>query len=50
MIFGIAIIFVGILGIITFNLIGLILVVAGLLIFYKGYNEGYSWIKGDEGE
>lgn len=26
------------------------MVVAGLLIFYKGYNGGYSWIKGDEGE
>ncbi|NMC67630.1 MAG: NERD domain-containing protein [Spirochaetales bacterium] len=50
MIFGIVIIFVGIIGIITFNIIGLILAVAGFIIFYKGYNEGYSWIKGDKGE
>lgn len=50
MVIGIAIIFIGLLGTITFNLIGLILAVLGFFIFYVGYNRGYSWIKGDKGE
>lgn len=50
MIFGIVIIFIGVLGVVTFNIFGLIFAVAGLVIFYMGYNKGYSWIKGDEGE
>jgi len=49
MVFGVVIIIVGI-GIVMFNIIGLIIVIAGGLVCYYGYNEGRSWIKGDEGE
>jgi len=50
MVFGVVIIIVGIIGIVMFNIIGLIIVIAGALVCYYGYNEGRSWIKGDEGE
>lgn len=50
MVFGVVIIIVGIIGIVMLNIIGLIIVIAGALVCYYGYNEGRSWIKGDEGE
>jgi len=50
MVFGVAIIIIGIIGIIVFNIIGLIIAIVGVLVYYYGHNEGRSWMKGDEGE
>jgi hypothetical protein len=49
-VFGVLIIFVGIIAIITLNTFGIFILIAGALVFYHGHNEGRSWMKGDEGE
>jgi hypothetical protein len=50
MILGIIIVFVGIIGMFMLNIIGLMIFFAGIIVIYVGYSEGYSWIKGYEGE
>ncbi|NMC58653.1 MAG: NERD domain-containing protein, partial [Candidatus Methanofastidiosa archaeon] len=50
MIFGVVIGIIGIIGIFMFNILSLIIAVAGGLIYSYGHNKGRSWIKGDEGE
>lgn len=50
MILGVALLVIGILGIVTLNIFGFILAFAGFLLIYLGYRKGYSWIKGDKGE
>lgn len=50
MIFGVIIIIVGIIGIVMLNMLGLIIAIVGALVYYYGYNEGRSWMKGDKGE
>jgi len=50
MILGGLLVLVGIIGLLMFNILGLIIAVAGGLIYSYGYNEGRSWMKGDEGE
>ena len=49
-IFGVVVIIVGIIGIVMFNIFGIIIAIAGALIYYYGHSEGRSWMKGDEGE
>jgi hypothetical protein len=50
MIFGVVIIIAGIIGIIVLNILGIIIAIVGALVYYYGYNEGRSWMKGDKGE